>query len=95
MRKFYIFILLIISNFIDTKEKIISEDIYNIKLLENETIVYQINDTIKTRREPGLYYKCKLENCSSLVEILYTRVPSNTLWAEDIYLGSKVKYTIK
>lgn len=90
----YFFILLIVSNTIDAKEKIISEDIYNIRLLENETIVYQ-SDTLRTNRDVGLYYKCKLENCSSFVEIVYTHVPTNTLWAENIFLASRVKRATK
>ena len=92
---FYIIIIFSTASIIDTKEKIISESVYNIRLLENETIVYQTHNKIETKRDSGLYYKCKLENCTNLVEIIYTRVPTNTLWAEDIFIGSKVKYTTK
>lgn len=84
-----------ISFNINSKIIVKNETKYNIRLLENKTIVFETENSIESIENAELYYKCKLEHCSNLVKIEYIHEPTNTIFAKNMFPKQHVKYDVK
>lgn len=80
---------------IDSKIIVKNEIKYNIRLLENKTIVFETENSIEAIENAELYYKCKLEQCSNLVKIEYIHEPTNTIFAKNMFPKQYIKYDVK
>lgn len=87
--------IVFISINIDSKIIVKNEIEYDIRLLENKTIVFETENSIDTIENAELYYKCKLEQCSSLVKIEYIHEPANTMLAKNMFPRQYIKYDVK
>jgi len=76
-------------------DEIQNEKSYKIKLLENETIVYERDNDLITVKDPALYYKCKLYNCSDFIIKVTEFKPKNKNIADNLSPDSKIEYNIK
>lgn len=77
-------LLVLLTAFIDSKEVIIYERTYAIKMLENETIVYLKDDNLEIKIDKELYYKCKLYNCNELVQNTIKLEPVNDIFTKNL-----------
>jgi hypothetical protein len=87
-------ILVIMLSIIDY-DRITKEDIYPIKLLENEKIIYCIGDSLKINSNKELYYKCKLNNCSSFIIRTVQQKAKNSIFAKNLSPDTFYEYDIK
>lgn len=87
-------VLSVLMNTIEYDE-IVREKIYKIKLLENETIVYERNEQLINVKDRALYYKCKVYNCSDFVIKVAEFKPKSKYIAENLSPVNKIQYDIK
>ena len=64
----YFLIISAVSCVVDTQETKTSQR-YEIKYMENETIVIIKNNEVLTIKDAKLYWECRAKNCDTIIEI--------------------------
>lgn len=79
----YFLIISAVSCVVDTRE-IKTSQRYEIKYMENETIVIIKNNEVLTIKDAKLYWECRAKNCDAIIETTISTVTSNPIFAKNL-----------